>query len=124
LLGQTFKLQVRAALGAAQTFQWFKGTTPIAGATGTEFAVDAAQLTDAGSYFVRVTNPAGMVQSATVVVAVNVPPSITTQPVAMTVKEGSAGDSERGGAGFGNAGLPVAEERREHCRVPLRPRTR
>jgi formylglycine-generating enzyme required for sulfatase activity len=91
LQGQAFKLQVRTALGAAQTFQWFKGTTAIAGATGTEFAVGVAQLTDAGSYFVRVTNLAGMVQSVTVVVSVNVPPSITTQPVALTLNEGSAG---------------------------------
>ena len=90
VLGQPFKMQVRASLGAGQAYQWFKGTSAIAGATGAEYAVAAAQVTDAGSYFVKVTNLAGMVQSVAVTVVVNVPPLITTQPAALLLKEGSA----------------------------------
>ncbi len=90
LVGQPFKLSVRTTVGAAQTFQWFKGTAAVAGATGAEYSVAAAQVADAGSYSVKVTNSAGTVQSVTVAVAVNVPPSITMQPVAVVVKQGLA----------------------------------
>ncbi len=90
VLGRPFSLRVRTSLGAAQTFQWFKGSAAIAGATATEYAVPSARLTDAGSYSVNVTNFAGTVQSAPASVAVGVPPSIRTQPVAVTARLGVA----------------------------------
>jgi hypothetical protein len=89
LVGQPFSLRVRTAVGAPETYQWFKGTTAITGATGSDYAVATAQGADAGSYTVKVTNFAGTVQSTVAVVAVNVAPSITTQPVGAEVKEGA-----------------------------------
>ena len=89
-LGRPFFLRVRTALGAAQSFQWFKGTTAIPGATGAEYSVASAQVADAGSYFVAVTNLAGTVKSVVAAVKVGVPPSIRTQPVSVSAKQGTA----------------------------------
>jgi formylglycine-generating enzyme required for sulfatase activity len=94
MVGQAFKLRVGMALGvpnvAVQSFQWFKGTAPIPGATAAEYTVSSAQLQDAGGYSVRVSNLAGTIQSAVVQVTVGVPPSIRTQPVSSTVRQGAS----------------------------------
>ncbi|HOC57662.1 MAG TPA: immunoglobulin domain-containing protein, partial [Verrucomicrobiota bacterium] len=47
------------------------------------------QTGDAGSYSVVVTNLAGSVTSSDAVLAVNVPPAITTQPESLTVSQGA-----------------------------------
>ncbi|MFT3866939.1 MAG: HYR domain-containing protein [Nibricoccus sp.] len=70
------------------TYQWRKGSTPIAGATDATFTIPSAQTTDAGSYSVVVSNPAGSMTSSAATLSVKIPPSITTQPINATVTAG------------------------------------
>jgi MYXO-CTERM domain-containing protein len=81
--GQTLTVSV-AASGASLTYRWRRNGVVIAGATSATYTKTAV-LTDAGSYDVIVTNPAGSVTSNAVTVTVNGPPSITTQPVGQAV---------------------------------------
>ena len=55
------------------SYQWFKGGSPIAGATLTTYTVPSATSSDSGSYYVVVSSSAGSVQSATAVVTVGDP---------------------------------------------------
>jgi hypothetical protein len=68
------------------TYQWRKDGLDIAGATSATLTIVAP--TAAGNYTVVVTNAAGAVTSATAVLTVNVPPSITTAPGNLTVTAG------------------------------------
>jgi predicted outer membrane repeat protein len=81
---QTLNLSVVAS-GVSLTYQWFLGGAVIAGATGSTYTVASAQSTDAGTYYVIVTNGAGAVQSANAVVTINGPATITSQPVNTTI---------------------------------------
>jgi hypothetical protein len=83
-------LSVTATGTAPLTYQWRKGGTPIAGATGATLTVSPAQLADAGSYDVQVTNPVGMVQSNAAQVTVANPVVITTQPATVSRDTGTA----------------------------------
>lgn len=47
----------------APTYQWYKGATLLAGQTGTSLTLNRVQPTDAGSYTVVATNPAGSATS-------------------------------------------------------------
>ena len=73
------------------SYQWFlNGTNALTGATNFSFALNSAQLTNAGTYSVQVTNSFGSVVSSNAVLTVyGVPPSITTQPQNQTVLVGS-----------------------------------
>ena len=69
------------ALGTAPlTYQWSKDGVPLAGATGAGLVLAGAQALHAGSYAVVVSNVAGSTTSASVVVTVNTPVSISVQP--------------------------------------------
>lgn len=81
---QTLSLSVVAS-GASPTYQWFLSGAVIAGATGSTYSVASAQSTDAGTYYVIVTNGAGSVQSAKAVVTINGPATITSQPGNTTI---------------------------------------
>ncbi len=52
-----------AATGGALSYQWLKGGSPIAGATGASFTIASATRADDGSYAVVVTNASGSVTS-------------------------------------------------------------
>jgi hypothetical protein len=71
--GQSTTLSVVAA-GSALTYQWYKGVgggrTAITGATASSLALNPLKISDAGYYTVRVTNPAGSVDSAIVKISV------------------------------------------------------
>ncbi len=54
------------------TYQWFKDTTTLQGATGATYTIPAVTLADAGSYRVVVTNSGGTVTSASAVLTVGV----------------------------------------------------
>ncbi|WP_108825970.1 immunoglobulin domain-containing protein [Ereboglobus luteus] len=73
-----------AATGDSLTYQWKKNGTDIPGATNANLVVTNAQKSDAGSYTVVVTNPAG---------------SKTSNPATLTVNDASSG----GGGGGGGA---------------------
>lgn len=102
----TFKV---VATGGGLSYKWYKlrsptteeptptpktaSDTPIAGVTAAEFTFNTTLEGDAGDYYVVVSNilngAASSVTSNTAKLTVNLPPSITTQPVAQTVTAGS-----------------------------------
>jgi Immunoglobulin domain/Immunoglobulin I-set domain len=67
----------------AATYQWYLGTQLIPGATSSSYMIPSAIAMDAGSYTVKVTNPAGSVTStpATVVVGSTVTISPTSRSI-------------------------------------------
>lgn len=89
--GQSVTFTVVATGTAPLSYQWSLGGAPIPSATSASFTLASAQLSNAGSYTVTVTNSAGSVTSAAAVLTVNpaaVAPSIVTQPVGITVVSG------------------------------------
>ena len=71
-------------------YQWNFNSSPISGATNSSYVIQNAQLGDAGTYSVMVTNPFGSVSSSNSVLAVIAyPPVITTQPTNLAVLAGS-----------------------------------
>ncbi len=79
-VGSAFAFSVVATGIPAPTYQWRKNNTAIPSATAATLTGASAQLSDAGSYTVRVTNTLGFVDSAAVDLVVIEPPAITTQP--------------------------------------------
>ena len=59
------------ATGSSLTYQWYKDSTAISGATSATYSISATATTDAGSYYVVVTNSAGSVTSSTVTLTVS-----------------------------------------------------
>ncbi|ATC63731.1 hypothetical protein CMV30_07065 [Nibricoccus aquaticus] len=81
------------ATGTGLTYQWYKDTVAIGSATSDTLALTNVQLSDAGSYTVKVTNTGGDVTSSAAVLTVNTPavaPSITTHPAGQTVNAGAS----------------------------------
>jgi len=86
--GKPATLSVAAAGTGAFTYQWYKGTSPIEGATSASYVFTAVADTDAGSYRVKVTSPYGTLTSTTATLTVQAPPPapvITTQPVSKVI---------------------------------------
>jgi uncharacterized repeat protein (TIGR01451 family) len=81
---------------APLSYQWRRNGVAIAGATGASYVLDPTAVADNGALFdVVVSNAAGSVTSAAATLTVNaalVPPSITTQPVNVTVTSPAAGN--------------------------------
>lgn len=78
-VGGTATFTVAATGSPAPTYQWRKGTTNIAGATGTSYTITNVQTSHAGQYNVVVTNSAGTVTSSNATLTVTQP---NTLPVA------------------------------------------
>jgi hypothetical protein len=71
------------------TYQWFKGGSPIWGATTNVFTTNTALLASAGVYSVGVTNGCGGRLSTNATLTVNRVVSITNQPQSLTVCQGN-----------------------------------
>ncbi|MFT3828980.1 MAG: immunoglobulin domain-containing protein [Opitutaceae bacterium] len=87
--GQALSLSVEAS-GDLLSYQWYKGGTAISGATSATYSKTAA-TTDAGTYYVTVSNTIGTVTSNSVSVTVNAATSTGT----------GTGTSSSGGGGGG-----------------------
>lgn len=91
-----------AATGPSLTYQWYQGTSgetanPISLATSSSYTTPS--LGSNGSYWVRVSNGAGNVNSNTVTATVIQPPNITSQPNPVSVTAGSSATFTVGATG-------------------------
>jgi DNA/RNA endonuclease G (NUC1) len=85
-VGQTASFTVAASGTGPFTYQWLKNGTAISLATLPTYTITSAQVADAGSYTVKVTNLVGSVLSNPAVLVTNlVAPTIQTQPQTRTV---------------------------------------
>ena len=78
--------------GEGLTYQWYLGLSgdasqPIQGATSQTYNTGA--LAADTSYWVKVTNVAGSINSETVAVTINRPPTIASQPTSQSIEPGS-----------------------------------
>ncbi|WP_150107424.1 immunoglobulin domain-containing protein [Pedosphaera parvula] len=88
-IGSNATLSVTATGSPAPTYQWWFAGTPIAAATNSSYAQASVQTNQAGSYWVVVSNSSGSMTSSIVSLSVNIPPTITTQPISQSVTIGS-----------------------------------
>lgn len=87
--GETLTLTAATTGAPTPTYQWYKGSTQIPGATSATYTVTSASADDAGSYTVVATNTQGPVTSNAAVVTINsAAPVITTPPANVTVNVG------------------------------------
>lgn len=88
-VGGQFTLAVTASGTGTLTYQWLKDGSPIPNATASTLVVSSAQPANAGTYNVRVSNPGGDTLSASAVVTVGTPPTITGQPASQSILAGA-----------------------------------
>jgi predicted esterase len=90
--GATAYFGVSARGAESLSYQWFKDGNAINGATAATLVLPNAQLSNAGSYNVVVTNASGSVPSVAATLTVNplVAPTITTQPLSGSVEAGAS----------------------------------
>lgn len=90
-VGQSVTFTVSADGTAPFSYQWYKGTSAIAGATSDTYSIAALATADAANYYAVVTNAAGSTNSDVAQLNVSpatVAPSITSQPTGQTVTVG------------------------------------
>jgi hypothetical protein len=102
--GTLASFTVTAAGTAPLTYQWRRNGTPIAGATAATYSIASVQSGQVGMYDVVVTNVAGSATSAAAALALNVPVSITNQPVSVSVNPGASTVFAVSAAGTGPVG--------------------
>ncbi len=88
--GTTVLFSVTANGTQPLSYQWNFNGEPVTGATGSSLTRLNVQSDDAGIYTVTVTNVAGTVISSNASLIVNVPPSITTQPLSQNINLGQS----------------------------------
>ena len=89
-LGDMAAFGVVAAGTAPLNYQWSFGGTNLVGATTNVLVITNAQLSDAGSYAVLVSNAFGSTNSSNALLTVGVPPSIILQPTNQTARVGES----------------------------------
>jgi len=72
-VGTSASFNVQCVGSVPLTYQWSKGGSPVSGATNSTLLLNNLAFTDAGSYAVKITNPAGFTNSA--------PTALTVMPV-------------------------------------------
>jgi subtilase family serine protease len=92
-VGATATFSVTASGTAPLTYQWYKNSTAISGATGASYTTAATTSADNGAtFYVTVTNASGSATSSTATLTVNATataPAITSQPVNASVVAGN-----------------------------------
>jgi len=61
--GQGMTFSVTATGSTPLTYQWYFGTTAISGATNNTYTINSVGISDAGTYYCKVTNSCGSVLS-------------------------------------------------------------
>ena len=69
--GSAATFSVTATGDGTLTYQWYKSSTAISGATSATYTISSAATSDAGSYYVTVTNSGGTTTSSTVTLTVS-----------------------------------------------------
>jgi len=72
-------MSVSASGTAPLTYQWYKGSSVISGATASSYLIGSAASSDASTYYCKITNSCGTVNSNSAIITVNTPVSISTQ---------------------------------------------
>jgi N-acetyl-anhydromuramyl-L-alanine amidase AmpD len=86
--GSDARFSVGASGTGTLSYQWRFNSTNLTGATATSYTRTKAQLIDAGSYSVVVTDTTGSMTSSNAVLTVNAPPTIIGQPQDQVVSAG------------------------------------
>ena len=84
LTGTSASFSVTATGTAPLSYQWQSSSGPISGATTSSLLLNNLQLSDAGNYFVVITNVARSLTSSAAALTVWAPAAITTQPQSAT----------------------------------------
>jgi hypothetical protein len=90
-VGAAASFSVVANGSSPLSYQWYKGSTVLSGATSATYSLASVQSADAGSYTCTVTNTVGSVTSSAAVLTVStvaVAPAITVQPASTSAKAG------------------------------------
>ncbi len=98
--GQSVGFSVEATGTGSLNYQWRFNGVNLANATSHTLSLSNVQATNAGSYSVRVTNAFGSVTSAVATLALNLPPTITTQPQSQLVVPGQTATFSVGATGM------------------------
>lgn len=83
-LNSNFTVSVVANGTGPLAYEWFKDTNALTSFQGNQVTVTNAQLSDAGSYFVIITNSFGSITSSVAWVSLGYAPVITQQPLSIT----------------------------------------
>ncbi|MDB6026337.1 MAG: hypothetical protein JWM68_2560 [Verrucomicrobiales bacterium] len=89
VLGKSVTLIARATGDGPLRYQWYFQGNPVNGATNTTLTVLSVKGTNAGTYYITVTNDAGPTSSSEFALSVIFPPVIVTQPTGHTNATGS-----------------------------------
>ena len=89
LAGNTANFTVTASGASPITYQWFKGSAPLADQTNANLLIVNAQGVDQASYKVIVANSLGSATSSVAVLTVITTPVITVQPAPKIVSPGA-----------------------------------
>jgi len=77
------------ATGSNLTYQWYYNNSKINGATSSTYTINSATTSNAGCYYVTISNSCGSVTSGTATLTIGSTPTITSQPVCLTVCSGN-----------------------------------
>ncbi len=86
--GSTASFQVTATGTASLSYQWFRNGTPLPSATNSNLSISQTGPGHAGTYSAIVTNLFGAITSSNAELIVNVPPTISSQPIDQSVLQG------------------------------------
>ena len=92
IVGNNVAFVATATGDATLAYQWRFNGTNILGATSSSYTLTSVTTNSAGNYQVVVTNDFGAVTSVVATLTVLVPPTITAQPVDLTLLAGGSGN--------------------------------
>ena len=90
--GSGVTLAIAATSSGAISYQWYKDSVLVAGATSPSLTISSAQPSDAGTYAVIVTTAGGSITSQAASLAVSSVPAVpvfSMEPVSQTIAQGS-----------------------------------